>query len=92
MDPTKDPDAIPPNPGSGDVQLDLRGLLCPMPVVKASARLGGMAGGQVLEVLADDQGVKADFPALCRGTGHEWLGYRQEGRVVRSFIRRKMGN
>ncbi len=92
MQPTKDPNGVLPSPGSGDVQLDLRGLLCPMPVVKASARLAGMAGGQVLEVLADDQGVKADFPALCKGTGHEWLGFIQEGRVVRSFIRRKPGS
>lgn len=91
MDPTRDPNATPPSPGSGDVHLDLCGLLCPMPVVKASAELKGMPGGTVLEVLADDQGVKADFPALCKGTGHEWLGYRQEGRVVRAFIRRRVG-
>jgi len=50
-----------------------------------------MRPGELLEVLADDQGVKADFPALCASTGHEWLGYRQEGRVVRSFLRRKQG-
>ena len=80
-----------PSPGSGHERLDCTGLLCPMPVVKVSARLREMAEGQVLEILADDQGVKADFPALCRGAGHEWLGYRQEGRVVRSFIRKGAG-
>ena len=83
-----DPSGTIPSPGSGDELLDCTGLLCPMPVVKASARLREMREGQVLEVLADDQGVKADFPALCRGAGHEWLGYRQEGRVVRSFLRK----
>ena len=82
------PSATTPSPGSGDALLDARGLLCPMPVVRASERLAGLAPGQVLEVLADDQGVKADFPALCRGAGHEWLGFLQEGRVVRSFIRK----
>lgn len=91
MDPTKTPPptgATIPSPGSGDSLLDARGLLCPMPVVKASERLAALAPGQVLEVLADDQGVKADFPALCRGAGHEWLGFVQEGRVVRSFLRK----
>jgi tRNA 2-thiouridine synthesizing protein A len=78
-----------PSPGSGDAFLDLRGLLCPMPVVKASERLKGLGTGQVLEVLADDQGVKADFPAFCKGAGHEWLGCVQEGRAVRSFIRKR---
>jgi TusA-related sulfurtransferase len=57
-----------------------------MPVVKSSAQLARMAPGEVLEILADDQGVKADFPAFCKGAGHGWLGFRQEGRVVRSFI------
>ena len=78
----------PPNPGSSDRTLDCTGLLCPMPVVKAAQALSQMAAGEVLEVLADDQGVKADFPALCRGAGHEWLGFSQEGRVVRSLIRK----
>lgn len=62
-----------------------------MPVVKASQALADMAPGQVLEVLADDQGVRMDFPALCKGAGHDWLGFSQEGRIVRSFIRKGPG-
>lgn len=77
-----------PAPGSGDRLLDCEGLLCPMPVVKVSEALRTMEPGELLEVLADDQGVKADFPALCRGAGHEWLGFTQEGRRIRSFIRK----
>ncbi len=80
-----------PSPGSGDALLDALGLLCPMPVVRASQRLAALQPGQVLEILADDQGVKADLPALCRGAGHEWLGFVQEGRTVRSFIRKGPG-
>lgn len=84
------PEKMPPhpNPGSGDRLLDATGLLCPMPVVKASQALAELREGEVLEVLADDQGVKADFPALCKGSGHAWLGFSQEGRIVRSFIRK----
>lgn len=78
----------PPSPASSDRTLDCTGLLCPMPVVKVSQALSQMATGEVLEVLADDQGVKVDFPALCRGAGHGWLGFSQEGRVVRSLIRK----
>ncbi len=77
-----------PSQGSGDKYLDLTGMLCPIPVVKVSECLGAMSAGEVLEVIADDQGVKADFPALCRSIGSEWLGFTQEGRVVRSFIRK----
>lgn len=78
----------PPNPGCSDRTLDCTGLLCPMPVVKVAKELSKMTAGEVLVVLADDQGVKADFPALCKGAGHEWLGFSQEGRVVRSLIRK----
>ena len=78
-----------PSPGSGDAFLDLCGFLCPMPVVKASERLRALESGKILEVLSDDQGVKADFPAFCKGAGYEWLGFVQEKRVVRSFIRKK---
>jgi len=80
----------PPSPGSGERLLDARGLLCPMPLVKVSQALAEMLEGEVLEVLADDQGVKADFPALCKGSGHVWMGFSEEGRVVRAFI--KKGN
>lgn len=78
----------PPSPGFSDKTLDCTGLLCPMPVVKVSQALSRMAEGEVLEVLADDQGVKVDFPALCKGAGHEWLGFSQQGRIVRSRIRK----
>ena len=59
-----------------------------MPVVKAAEQMKVLQEGQTLEVLADDQGVKADFPAFCKGAGHEWLGFLQEGRTIRSFMRR----
>jgi len=78
-----------PSPGSGDAFLDVRGLLCPMPVVKAFERLKALETEETLEILADDQGVKADFPAFCKGAGYEWLGFIQEDRVVRSFIKKK---
>lgn len=86
MSPQKAPPL--PSPGSGDRFLDATGLLCPMPVVKASQALADMREGELLEVLADDQGVKADFPALCKGSGHGWMGCAQEGRAVRAFIRK----
>ncbi|MEW6756732.1 MAG: sulfurtransferase TusA family protein [Acidobacteriota bacterium] len=77
-----------PSPGSGDALLDCLGLLCPLPVVRVAEALKAMGPGQVLEVLADDQGVKADLPAFCKSAGHEWAGFVQEGRTVRSFIRK----
>jgi len=41
--------------------LDVRGLKCPMPIVKAKKEMDAMAPGDVLRVLATDPGSVADF-------------------------------
>ena len=51
--------------------LDARGLLCPMPVIKAQNRIAALRPGTVLDVLATDPGALADVPAWCRVHGHE---------------------
>jgi tRNA 2-thiouridine synthesizing protein A len=52
-----------------DVELDCRGLLCPLPVYRASQAIGKLAPGQVLRVECTDPGSLADFPALARQRG-----------------------
>ena len=59
-----------------DRLLDCKGLLCPMPVVKAYQAIKDLAPGQVLKVLATDPGSKADFPAWAEATGNRLLGQR----------------
>jgi tRNA 2-thiouridine synthesizing protein A len=57
-----------------DAELDARGLLCPLPVLKARKRLGALAPGAVLRVLADDPAARIDFPHFCRESGHALIG------------------
>jgi tRNA 2-thiouridine synthesizing protein A len=54
-------------------QLDTRGLLCPMPVIRTQQRVATLAPGDVLEITATDPGVLHDIPAWCRVHGHELL-------------------
>lgn len=49
--------------------LDLRGLKCPMPVLKTRAALRRMAAGAVLEVSTSDPMAAIDVPNLLRQTG-----------------------
>lgn len=56
-----------------DQELDARGLLCPLPVLKARKRLLAMEPGQVLRVLADDPAAVVDVPHFCAESGHEFL-------------------
>lgn len=56
-----------------DADLDARGLLCPLPVLKARKRLMALAPGQVLRVLADDPAALVDIPHFCAEQGHVLL-------------------
>ena len=42
-------------------QLDVKGLKCPVPIVRAKKEIDVMQAGDVLEVLATDPGSVSDF-------------------------------
>lgn len=71
-----------------DADLDARGLLCPLPVLKARKRLSALAPGQVLRMLATDPAAVIDVPHFCAEAGHALLGAVPEGDAVAYFIRR----
>ena len=76
-----------------DRVLDARGLLCPMPIVKAGKEIRGMKDGEVLKILATDRGAIADFPAWAADTGHELIESRQEeGGTLVFYVRKKEGS
>lgn len=56
-----------------DRTLDLSGLNCPLPILRAKKALATMESGQSLLVLATDPGAPADFAAFCRQTGNQLL-------------------
>ena len=56
-----------------DQTLDAKGLLCPLPVLKARKRLQSMDKGQVLKVEADDPAAVVDVPHFCAEAGHQLL-------------------
>lgn len=68
-----------PNPTSPNMVLDLKGLVCPIPVVKIAGAIKQVAVGDVIEAEATDPGVMADIPAWCRSTGHELLDINSNG-------------
>jgi tRNA 2-thiouridine synthesizing protein A len=57
-----------------DAVLDTSGLLCPLPVYKASIALGQLSPGQVLHLISTDPGSLEDIPALARQLGDRLLG------------------
>jgi tRNA 2-thiouridine synthesizing protein A len=71
-----------------DLDLDCKGLLCPLPVYKTGQALGRLKAGQVLRVECTDPGSLADFPALARQRGDTLLSSSEE-RGVQVFYLRK---
>jgi tRNA 2-thiouridine synthesizing protein A len=71
-----------------DASLDCVGLYCPMPIIKTKEKVQELEVGQVLEVIADDKGIKADMPAWCESTGNEFLGVEEEDGEYRVYIRK----
>jgi tRNA 2-thiouridine synthesizing protein A len=68
--------------------LDAKGLLCPLPVLKARKALKAMPAGGTLEVLATDPGAVKDFAAFCRTTGNLLVESTAEAGVFRFVIRK----
>ncbi|OGO06320.1 MAG: SirA family protein [Chloroflexi bacterium RBG_13_56_8b] len=71
-----------------DATLDCIGLYCPMPIYNTAKKLKELKAGQVLEVLADDEGIKADMPAWCRSTGNELLGIEEKKGQYKAYVRK----
>jgi len=69
--------------------LDVKGLTCPLPVLKANKALRGMAGGARLTVLATDPASVGDFNAFCRETGHALVAFSEDQGSYRFVIRKR---
>lgn len=72
-----------------DTTLDVQGLSCPLPVLKANKALRGLPPGATLTVLATDPAAAKDFAAFSEETGHELLSATEEGEVFRFVLRRR---
>jgi len=69
--------------------LDVKGMSCPLPVLRANRSLRSMAPGQRLRVLATDRAAIADFKAFCQETGHALIAMSEEAGVLSFVIRRR---
>lgn len=72
-----------------DKELDVRGLNCPMPILKTKKTLGDMAVGAVLKIVATDPDTKKDFTAFSKQTGNEILSSSETGGEFIYFVKKK---
>ena len=72
-----------------DVELDVRQLACPLPILRAKKSLSVMDSGKVLRVVATDKEAPKDFEVFCRQTGNELLSAEVNGDEFIFHIRRR---
>ncbi|KXW58998.1 sulfurtransferase TusA family protein [Ferrovum myxofaciens] len=72
-----------------DKELDVRGMSCPLPILKTKKSLADMVSGQVLRIISTDVGSMGDIQAFSKQTGHELISAAQEGSEYTFFLRKK---
>jgi len=72
-----------------DVELDARGLSCPLPILRAKKHLSEMDSGQVLRIVATDKGAPNDFAEFCRKTANDLLSSTANNGEFEFLIRRR---
>ena len=70
-------------------EIDTRGLNCPLPILKAKKALSDMASGQLLKVVATDNGSLRDFQAFAKQTGNELVEQQTVGDEFIHVLRRR---
>ncbi len=63
---------------TADIELDLSGLTCPLPLLKTKQSLNKMASGQVIRVIATDPGSERDFQVFAEQSGNRLLEFAKE--------------
>ena len=72
-----------------DRELDVKGMNCPLPILRTKKALSEMSSGQVLRVLATDAGAVNDFQAFAKQTGNLLLSSAELEQVFEFYFQRK---
>ena len=73
----------------GETTLDLKGLLCPLPVLRAQKALRALAPGARVVVLATDPSAVKDFAAFAEASGHALLESSEADGVYRFYLEKR---
>jgi tRNA 2-thiouridine synthesizing protein A len=73
---------------SADIELDAKGLRCPLPIMKATRAMKDLKLGQILRITATDPGSRRDFEGWAKNGGHTLLDVKEENGVYTYTIRK----
>ncbi|MDE0981166.1 MAG: sulfurtransferase TusA family protein [Gammaproteobacteria bacterium] len=73
---------------NADIEIDLSGLQCPMPLLKAKLALNSMDSTQVLKVVATDPSSEKDFHMFVDQTDHQILDFQKDDSAYFYWIKK----
>ena len=71
-----------------EIEIDARGLLCPLPVLRLARSLRDAPPGTVARLLSTDPAAEQDVGVFCRSLGHTLLESKREGDVYTFRVRK----
>ena len=71
-----------------DKELDVRGLNCPLPLLRAKKSLSQMMTGEVLKVLTTDPAAEIDFKVFSELSGNPLLSVEKEETCLVFYFRK----
>jgi len=71
-----------------DVVIDTKGLICPIPVLKAKKAIDVLEQGQVLNLISTDSATRSDIPLLVQRLGLELLETIESRGVIEFYIKK----
>jgi TusA-related sulfurtransferase len=72
-------------------ELDCRGQVCPAPIIELARHIGDVEPGELLAIVASDAAARADVPAWCRMTEHEYVGEDTAEDGLPRYVVRRVG-
>ena len=72
-----------------NAELDARGFLCPLPVLKVRKKITAMAAGEILKMQADDPAAVIDIPHYCEESGQKLLEQSEENGTLFFLIQKQ---
>ena len=71
-----------------DIELDLSGLSCPMPLLKAKLALNAMKKEQILKIIATDSASERDFKMFAKQSDNEILDFKRDNQTYSYWIKK----
>ncbi len=66
--------------------VDVRGLPCPIPLVRLAAAVRGLGPGARVRLLGTDAALRTDLPDWCAATGHRLLSFTDVGALLEAWV------